>query len=383
MGATQPVQFGQVAFNVFNGCPPIEGPRCIPVTITLNNNSAEIDFFTQFQRKDITQIQSVFVDNSENTEIFQLTNQAVNQTIDVPAGSQGYYPILAPNPPKFLAATKGAATIQLQFLNFSIGLFNPGGSGGGMSGVTEVDTGLGLTGGPITSTGTISALKASAAQFGVVEVDGTTITAAAGVISAVEASGANPSATAGPVAIDGSASTFMRSDGAPAVQKCSAAQFGLCEVDGTTITAAAGVISAVNETVPVFNCYCSTNQTLGTSVTLIDIDTVTFDNESWFDLVNHRYTPQKAGYYLIGAAVIINSGSPPSVITYIFKNGASIGQQNQHTSSSVNASGGGMNTLVHMNGSTDYVDFRVNCTAAETLLGGALFTFMYGHYVGP
>lgn len=58
----------------------------------------------------------------------------------------------------------------------------------------------------------------------------------------------NPTATAGPTAINGSASTFMRSDAAPAIQKASASQFGLVEVDGTTITAAAGVISAANIT---------------------------------------------------------------------------------------------------------------------------------------
>jgi hypothetical protein len=85
--------------------------------------------------------------------------------------------------------------------------------------------------------------KASASQFGIVEVDGTSITATGGVISATGSSGANPSATAGPAAINGVATTFMRSDAAPAVQKASAAQFGIVEVDGTTVTAAAGVIS--------------------------------------------------------------------------------------------------------------------------------------------
>lgn len=64
------------------------------------------------------------------------------------------------------------------------------------------------------------------------------------------ASGANPTATAGPVAINGTATTFMRSDAAPAIQKASASQFGIVEVDGTTITAAAGVISATGSGAP-------------------------------------------------------------------------------------------------------------------------------------
>src|ERR1700761_1779194 len=51
------------------------------------------------------------------------------------------------------------------------------------------------------------------------------------------ATGANPTATAGDVAVNGVATTFMRSDAAPAVQKASASQFGIAKVDGTTITA--------------------------------------------------------------------------------------------------------------------------------------------------
>jgi hypothetical protein len=46
---------------------------------------------------------------------------------------------------------------------------------------------------------------------------------------------ANPTATAGPTAINGSAVTAMRSDAAPAVQKGTNSQFGLVEGDGTTI----------------------------------------------------------------------------------------------------------------------------------------------------
>jgi hypothetical protein len=46
---------------------------------------------------------------------------------------------------------------------------------------------------------------------------------------------ANPTATAGPTAINGSANTAMRSDAAPAVQKGTNLQFGIVEGDGTTI----------------------------------------------------------------------------------------------------------------------------------------------------
>lgn len=57
--------------------------------------------------------------------------------------------------------------------------------------------------------------------------------------------GANPTATAGPAAVNGTAPTFMTSDSAPAVQIGSSSQKGLLQVDGTTIKAASGVISAL------------------------------------------------------------------------------------------------------------------------------------------
>ena len=55
---------------------------------------------------------------------------------------------------------------------------------------------------------------------------------------------ANPTATAGPTAVNGAASTYMRSDAAPAVQQGSSSQKGIVQVDGTTITESSGVISA-------------------------------------------------------------------------------------------------------------------------------------------
>jgi hypothetical protein len=58
-------------------------------------------------------------------------------------------------------------------------------------------------------------------------------------------SGANPTATAGPAAVNGSATTFMRSDGAPAVQTATLSQLGLVKPDGTTIGISGGVISAL------------------------------------------------------------------------------------------------------------------------------------------
>lgn len=55
---------------------------------------------------------------------------------------------------------------------------------------------------------------------------------------------ANPTATASDTAVNGSATTCMRSDGAPAIQKATSSQFGLMKPDGTTISCTAGVCGA-------------------------------------------------------------------------------------------------------------------------------------------
>lgn len=86
--------------------------------------------------------------------------------------------------------------------------------------------------------------QASSSTFGAVKVDGTSITAAAGVISAAGSTPANPTATIGTTAVNGTATTFMRSDAAPAIPEASSSVFGAVKVDGTSITAAAGIISA-------------------------------------------------------------------------------------------------------------------------------------------
>jgi hypothetical protein len=82
---------------------------------------------------------------------------------------------------------------------------------------------------------------------------------------------ANPSATAGPTAINGSASTAMRSDAAPAIQLTTSSQPGLAQVDGVTIGASSGVISVIGAapsssySVPSIGSYTWVNQGAATA----------------------------------------------------------------------------------------------------------------------
>jgi hypothetical protein len=105
-----------------------------------------------------------------------------------------------------------------------------------------------VSGSPVTTTGTLTFVLATQSA-NTIFAGPTTGSAAAPMFRAMvsadlPSNGANPTATASDTAVNGSATTWMRSDGAPAIQKASASQFGIAKVDGTTITASGGVITA-------------------------------------------------------------------------------------------------------------------------------------------
>lgn len=99
---------------------------------------------------------------------------------------------------------------------------------------------------------------------------------------------ANPTATASDVAVNGVASTYMRSDAAPAVQKTSASQFGVVKLDGTTLNQAGGVASVttgcgLSAGSSGITTNASINPQTGTSYTVVSGDCgslVSFNNAS-------------------------------------------------------------------------------------------------------
>lgn len=64
-----------------------------------------------------------------------------------------------------------------------------------------------------------------------------------GVNCFVAGSGANPTAIASNIAVNGVATSFMRSDAAPAIQLASNAQFGLAECDNVTTVCPSGIVA--------------------------------------------------------------------------------------------------------------------------------------------
>lgn len=133
--------------------------------------------------------------------------------------------------------------LQLQQVDESVSTFGPG-NPTATAGPTAV---IGVAPTFMRSDSAPAVQLGSSTQKGLLQVDGTTITASAGVISTVTIPH-NPTATAGPTVVNGTATTFMRSDAAPAVQLGTSSQKGLVQVDGTTVTASSGVISVPTAT---------------------------------------------------------------------------------------------------------------------------------------
>lgn len=109
-------------FSVANVIVPKNGPKTIPLKFDFTNvNAIEFDSVEYIQSGKIEYIQALYVDNYDNPNPLTILIQLVNQRIIVPANSQGYYSVLAPNPPVFIFSTvQGAFTVGVHLLNVPV-----------------------------------------------------------------------------------------------------------------------------------------------------------------------------------------------------------------------------------------------------------------------
>ena len=112
-----------------------------------------------------------------------------------------------------------------------------------------------------------------------------------------------------------------------------------------------------NRNIPMFRAYMGSAQTIATStVTKVQFNTKSFDTKSWYDnTTNYRYTPLKAGKYLVTARLIFNNNNLSSRDLYIHKNGVSVAQQGIHNPNTYLLTNV-VTSLIEMNGSTDYLE---------------------------
>lgn len=112
-----------LSFGIANVIIPRGGPKTVPLNMNFNGTDGTfaVDGTALVQGGKIEYIQTVYIDNSQNANPLTMIVDLTNQRIIAPAHSQGYYSILAPNPPKFnFSTTAGNFIVPVQFLNVPV-----------------------------------------------------------------------------------------------------------------------------------------------------------------------------------------------------------------------------------------------------------------------
>lgn len=110
---------GQIGnIPIYNALVPKEGPRAIPLTLDFSlQQSYTIDLTLQQQLKQISLVQTAFVDNTGNGAVLVITSSGTGQNAICPAYSQAMLPLLCSNPPKLTISSTGGVSVGITLLN--------------------------------------------------------------------------------------------------------------------------------------------------------------------------------------------------------------------------------------------------------------------------
>ena len=137
---------------------------------------------------------------------------------------------------------------------------------------------------------------------------------------------------------------------------------------------------------PAFSAYLSGgNQTISdNTLTKVTFNAEDFDTANCFDsTTNYRFTPNVAGYYQVGCYVVYRQS--PIIDSYVVlrKNGSTV-----KTGTSITISSGsnltnlnfGLNALIYMNGTTDYLEIYAlsDGTGNLTVIDTSASTYFHG-----
>jgi hypothetical protein len=93
-----------VAYRVFNTECPEDRPKAVTLNLDLsaatgaNGSPVPLDFVEIQQTYRLPFVQTIFIDNSAQTQELIVTIGISQQVIKAPPNSQGYYAVLCPNP---------------------------------------------------------------------------------------------------------------------------------------------------------------------------------------------------------------------------------------------------------------------------------------------
>ncbi len=114
--------FPTVALEAFQMTLPPEGPRTVPVNVDMQTNvEHEIDISQMQGDGTISYISGAWIDNVGNDQVVTLTCDGTKQRTIIPANSQGWYSLMATNPPKFTATQEASGLfVRFIFVNFPV-----------------------------------------------------------------------------------------------------------------------------------------------------------------------------------------------------------------------------------------------------------------------
>lgn len=108
---------------IFNQQVPKEGPKALPLKFDFSTAASQtIDLQNMQSRGYVAEIQTIYFDNSLSSVPTSVTMRVTNQVLTCPPFSQGYFPILVPNPPVMTFANSGNAIVNVQLLNIPMPL---------------------------------------------------------------------------------------------------------------------------------------------------------------------------------------------------------------------------------------------------------------------
>lgn len=126
-----PVQ-GIGQFHIWNQLAPVQpdgspgDPACLRVLLDFTVDTIiAFDLMQQVAANEIGFVQFAYIDNGANAAALTLVSKVLEQTIKVKANTQGWYPILAADPPQFVITTTPALAliIPIFFVNVAMPAF--------------------------------------------------------------------------------------------------------------------------------------------------------------------------------------------------------------------------------------------------------------------
>ena len=122
----------------------------------------------------------------------------------------------------------------------------------------------------------------------------------------------------------------------------------------------AGVVTQPNKII--FRAFIDAgvgNQSIGSGGNVkVNLNATLFNVGNCFNTGNARFTPTVAGYYNITWQARVDSATPDFCLARIFKNGSLYSDSRGTESNSANSYPSALNnSIIHMNGSSDYLEF--------------------------